>query len=78
MKNIGIVTLLKIRANAYDIVLNGYELGSGSLRIFDQNMQQKVFEKLGLSDEDIHVKFGFFCRSLKIWNASTLWNGIGS
>ena len=68
---------LKIRANAYDIVLNGYELGSGSLRIFDQNMQQKVFEKLGLSDEDIHVKFGFFVEALKYGTPPHCGMGLG-
>ena len=50
----------KVRSNAYDIILNGYELGGGSLRIYDNELQTKIFELLGLSDEDIQNKFGFF------------------
>ena len=49
-----------MKANAYDIVLNGYELGGGSLRIHDNELQKQIFEILGLSDEDIKKKFGFF------------------
>ncbi|MGN1277000.1 MAG: aspartate--tRNA ligase, partial [Floccifex sp.] len=49
-----------VRSNAYDIILNGYELGGGSLRIYDNKLQMKIFELLGLSDEDIQNKFGFF------------------
>ena len=49
-----------VKANAYDIVLNGYELGGGSLRIHDNELQKQIFEILGLSDEDIKKKFGFF------------------
>ena len=55
----------KCYANAYDIVLNGYELGSGSLRIYDQDVQKLMFETLGLTDEDIKNKFGFFTEALK-------------
>ncbi len=51
---------LKVKAGAYDIVINGYEAGGGSLRIYDQDMQRKIFKLLGLSDEDIKRKFGFF------------------
>ena len=50
----------KILSYAYDIVINGYEAGGGSLRIYDQQVQHKIFEVLGLSDEDIKRKFGFF------------------
>jgi aspartyl-tRNA synthetase len=50
----------KILSIAYDIVINGYEAGGGSLRIYDQDVQKKVFSTLGLSDEDIKRKFGFF------------------
>ena len=50
----------KVISAAYDIVINGYEAGGGSLRIYDTEMQKKVFEILGFSDEDIKRKFGFF------------------
>lgn len=52
--------LSKVRANAYDIILNGYELGGGSLRIHDNQLQAKIFKCLGLSAEDTKEKFGFF------------------
>ena len=55
----------KCFANAYDLVLNGYELGSGSLRIYNEELQQKMFETIGLSDEDIKSRFGFFVEALK-------------
>ncbi len=50
----------KVKTNAYDIILNGYELGGGSMRIYDNDLQKKIFKILGLSDEDIQNKFGFF------------------
>ncbi|MDM8203914.1 aspartate--tRNA ligase [Faecalicoccus acidiformans] len=49
-----------VRANAYDIVLNGYELGGGSLRIYDNHLQEKIFELLGFTEQQIKDKFGFF------------------
>lgn len=52
--------IAKVKANAYDIILNGYELGGGSLRIYDNDLQEKIFEILGMSEEEIHNKFGFF------------------
>ncbi len=55
----------KVRSYAYDIVLNGYELGGGSLRIYDFDMQQKMFELLSLSKEEIESRFGFFIDALK-------------
>lgn len=51
---------LKVLSYAYDIVINGYEAGGGSLRIFDQKIQKEIFEVLGLSEESIKRKFGFF------------------
>ncbi|MBE6133582.1 MAG: aspartate--tRNA ligase [Erysipelotrichaceae bacterium] len=50
----------KVLSYAYDIVINGYEAGGGSLRIYDQKIQHQIFEILGLSEEDIKRKFGFF------------------
>ena len=50
---------------AYDIVINGYEAGGGSLRIYDQDVQQRIFKVLGFTEEDINKKFGFFVESLK-------------
>jgi len=55
---------LKVRARAYDIVLNGVEIGGGSIRIHDANLQRSVFEILGLSDEEIEERFGFFLDAL--------------
>ena len=52
-------------AQSYDIVVNGYELASGSVRIHDAKMQKIVFEKLGISDEEIKRKFGFFVDAFK-------------
>ena len=51
---------LKVRANAYDLVINGQEAGGGSIRIHDCKMQQKLFSILGFSNEDIVARFGFF------------------
>ena len=47
------------KAQAYDIVLNGYEVGGGSIRIYDKEIQERVFKSLGLSDKEINDKFGF-------------------
>ena len=49
----------KVRANAYDLVLNGIELASGSIRITDPALQKRIFTLLGLSDEEAHEKFGY-------------------
>lgn len=52
-------------AKAYDVILNGYELGGGSIRIHDQNVQELMFNTLGLSEYDIKERFGFFVEALK-------------
>ena len=54
----------KVRAKAYDIVLNGYEVGGGSIRIHDSAMQAKVFKLLALSDEETRDRFGYFLEAL--------------
>ena len=50
---------LQCRARAYDVVLNGTELGGGSIRIHNRETQQRVFKALGLSEESARAKFGF-------------------
>ena len=54
-----------VKAAAYDIVLNGYELGGGSLRIYDQKLQEKMFEVLGFTEEKIRSSFGWFVDAFK-------------
>lgn len=53
----------KVHASAYDLVINGYEAAGGSLRIYDPQIQKKIFEILKLSDEEIEKKFGWFVRA---------------
>ncbi len=55
----------KVYAKAFDLVLNGIELSSGSIRITDYELQQKMFQTLGLSDEEIEAKFGFLVEAYK-------------
>ena len=54
-----------VRALAYDVVLNGTELGSGSIRIHRQDIQKKIFHALGMSDEEARARFGFFLEALE-------------
>ncbi len=54
-----------VRAKAYDLVLNGTELSSGSIRITDYELQQKMFRALGLTDEEIQAKFGFLVEAYR-------------
>jgi len=54
-----------VRALAYDIVLNGTELGSGSIRIHRQDIQRKIFHALGMSDDEAKARFGFFLEALE-------------
>ena len=57
--------ILDLKADAYDIVLNGVELGGGSVRIHDKELQAKMFHVLGLSDEECREKFGFLIDAFK-------------
>jgi aspartyl-tRNA synthetase len=56
---------LSVRALAYDLVLNGWELGSGSIRIHEPELQRQVFNRLGISDEEADRRFGFFLQPFK-------------
>jgi aspartyl-tRNA synthetase len=54
-----------VRAKAYDLVLNGNEIGGGSIRIHDARLQARLFKRLGISDEEAKLRFGFFLEALE-------------
>jgi aspartyl-tRNA synthetase len=54
-----------VRAKAYDLVLNGSEIGGGSVRIHDAKLQARIFKRLGISEEEAVARFGFFLESLE-------------
>jgi aspartyl-tRNA synthetase len=54
-----------VRANCYDLAMNGLELGSGSIRIHRKDVQQQIFQSLGISDEEARARFGFFLEALE-------------
>ena len=66
-----------VSSRAYDLVLNGYELLSGSIRIHDQELQEKVFEAIGLTMEQAKQKFGFFLDAFKFGTPPHGGVGIG-
>jgi len=55
----------KVRAKAYDLVINGVELGGGSIRIHDENLQKLMFKQLGFTEEDAKNQFGFLMNAFK-------------
>jgi aspartyl-tRNA synthetase len=55
----------KVRANAYDLVINGVEIGGGSVRIFDSELQAKMFDVLGFTPEQANAQFGFLMNAFK-------------
>jgi aspartyl-tRNA synthetase len=55
----------EVRAKAYDLVLNGSEIGGGSVRIHDAGLQARIFSRLGISDEEARLRFGFFLEALE-------------
>ena len=60
----------------YDLVLNGNEIGGGSIRIHSQKMQSAVFEILGIDAEEAQEKFGFFLEALKVRLPTTWWDSF--
>jgi aspartyl-tRNA synthetase len=64
MKNL-VADPASVRANCYDLAMNGLELGSGSIRIHRKDVQQQIFQSLGISDEEARARFGFFLDALE-------------
>jgi len=56
---------LRVKARAYDVVLNGVEIGGGSIRIHNQDVQRRIFQVLGLSQAEVEAKFGFFLEAMR-------------
>ncbi len=64
LEKLGKLSPLEINSKAYDMVINGVEIGGGSIRIHKKALQEKVFELLGLSEDEAQTKFGFFLKTL--------------
>ena len=64
LEKLGKLSPLEINSKAYDMVINGVEIGGGSIRIHKKALQEKVFELLGLSEDEAQKKFGFFLKTL--------------
>jgi aspartyl-tRNA synthetase len=56
----------EVRANAYDLVINGVEIGGGSIRIFDRTLQEQMFSLLGFTDEEARHQFGFLMDAFEL------------
>jgi aspartyl-tRNA synthetase len=56
---------MSVRSRAYDLVLNGWELGSGSIRIHEPELQQRIFDLLGIGEEEANRRFGFFLQPFR-------------
>ena len=67
-----------VRAKAYDLVLNGSEIGGGSIRIHDAALQARIFQRLGISDEEAQARFGFFLEALNTARRRTAASRSGS
>ncbi|QZE12192.1 aspartate--tRNA ligase [Mycoplasma sp. Ms02] len=67
----------EIRAKSYDLVLNGFELGSGSERIYDRDVQNKMFDLIGITDKEKEDKFGFFLKAMDYGMPPTCGIGLG-
>ena len=65
LEKVGTDKSMVIRSSSYDLVLNGVELASGSIRIHDSEIQEKIFKTLNLTEEDIKIRFGFFVEALQ-------------
>ena len=68
---------LAMVAQHYDLVLNGFELGSGSIRIHDAAFQKKIFELFGIGDAEIEDRFGFFMEALRYGAPAARRHGVG-